>query len=352
MSSFLPPEIYDRVFSSVSYDIHTIRSCTLVHRSWTREAQRVLFRDLCIQIGTLDKPRQHLSQTITSASEPDSFEWTRNASTSAFLAMIRASPYIAQYITSVHLNLSDIYRENHSGVRCSVHAERHSTTDKDIFATQWSYEDLLAAILDAPLTQVHTISISAYACPSDCKEPEQHMSDSTVASYGEFPSLSRVSIEALQFALKNVRTVRFGTSGAETNPIQLPMVQTLIRFLSCFPSLTEFVMGSVQVIEGFKVPDAQFQHDSIFMGLEQLTLANDWSRTRWSSAPDGTVRCHWELLDWLKSTHTRATLRELQVHQWHEGCANQSFFDSLATTLYPWSMRFDCTSICKLSFSR
>jgi hypothetical protein len=95
----LPPELACMVMQYLHDDFKSLKRCSLVHPSWRREAQKLLFGRNFVRIGV----------THDSRSFPLSKRGEKR-SPSEFVTQIKRSPHLIHDIRAVRINIADMHR--------------------------------------------------------------------------------------------------------------------------------------------------------------------------------------------------------------------------------------------------
>jgi hypothetical protein len=340
MSVILPQELCTFIIGELQSDSKCLKSCSLVSRSWTLEAHRLLFRDHPVRIGRQqDPPSKPLAPTLRDTdghlfptSTNRDLEKLSDRSTAAFLGMVHSSSHVAPLIRHMHLNLTDIHRE--SGVDDSICFSESEHEDWQETLSTWCFERLLAAVLEAPLTHATTITIfNSHPTPRNSQSQDESV------TYGTLPWSRdpRGDEQALRSKLQSVKKLAFvGDVGILT-----PAMTSFMSFVSCFPSVTEL---QVHRLADCRLPKRQLPKiDCTTTSLEQYTIGRDSQGIRISGLNE-----QMKILAWLSTTNTRHTIKHLKLTPWNNSFVSRTdFFAMLTQRDLPWSMELYDSLTCE-----
>jgi hypothetical protein len=253
----LPPEIACMVLHYLHDDPKALKKCCLVHKSWSRVAQQLLFSECSVRIGVLHDTRYFPLDKKGGKRSP-----------SEFIARIVKSPYLAKDIHAVRINIADMHR-------IITNSQGHDA---------WTLANLLAPLTDTKVDKLETIAFFSMEHLTDIYyhnvffpvilSPEPLLMD-------HFRSVTRLDLHSY---------LRFSN------------LCTILNLLCSLPALVEFIFyPAIQINDCFEPPNPP----------TNLTLHKLIYETNGTNAYSSFFE---PLVTWLAKTGTRHSLQYIAVH--------------------------------------
>jgi hypothetical protein len=255
----LPKELCFWIIRRFQDDPRTLRKLSLVHRSWTREAQKVLFARHSVRIGVLEDATSFALGTKGQACDP--YE---------FLLRIQKSTHLCGCIQVMRINLA------------SIHQIFMSTHKSDAI---WTFEDILDVAISSQLSQLQDLTL---------------FSMDTSRFYNKTISLPTLQVlsPALQGCLSSL--TRMDLHADYPLAINFTDFQSLKTLLCALPKLEDFSCSYLTYTSSIFTPTP----DDTLLSLRHLKISCYDSLTD----PD---EC---FLTWLLTTKTLQSLIDMTVH--------------------------------------
>jgi hypothetical protein len=326
----LPYELRSRILKESLIGLSRIdglKACALLQRSWTRKAQRLLFQDYPVRIGAPQDPNNINDRSIQSLDYSGIDDQGHDASISKFLAMISQSPHIADLIRTIYINITGMCRPCYE-LRHNQYRYRKKPKPYHQHPCQWSCEELLAAVLQAPMTHLEIISLFVNLVESEEKR-------SAGVPCAIFPHPTDRSMEMLRPALATVRRLEL----IGPAPITFQSLDSCIRFISSFISLNDLVIEYINILDS-PAPDDALSGSSGPV-LKQLTLLNIKDAHSYSR-----LKGHKAIIGWLQRIGALTVLQHLCIGLWDDYFVD--LHRALGARTQLWSMEISDTINCEL----
>jgi hypothetical protein len=259
----LPAELCTLVLENLRHDRQALKICSLVSRAWAGDAQRLLFRNHFVRVGVA-------ADAQSFPSDPRDGERTP----SDFIACVKTSTTMVRFVTSVHLNITDIYGMLTNGPGGD---------------SAWTMEGLLRAVLDVSMSDLKTLSLFYMDRHSD-HYPDMDALLPRLSSPLPIPSTS---------SLQSV------TSLMLSSVCYIPDLGTMQHLLCSLPHLKDFTCGGI-ILESTALladPPTNLALCRLVIGSHVDYLEPDIPE------PNSLV-----FMEWLEKTETTQTLHYLDLY--------------------------------------
>jgi hypothetical protein len=132
MSRF-PAELFLWIIRNLVDDPKTLKQCSLVHRTWTSEAQKVLFGAHFVRIGVREDSQSFALDRQKAARSPRDF-----------VARVEKSPQLREYIRAIRINVSHIH---------------HIFTSTHPFDQEWTLDYLFECVIAAGVSHIYSLAL-------------------------------------------------------------------------------------------------------------------------------------------------------------------------------------------------
>jgi hypothetical protein len=259
----LPPELACLIIQYLHNDAESLKKCSLVHRSWRREAQKLLFRGNFVRIGV---PQDRGCFPL------DKEEEKHNSL--KFMIQIAKSPHLVDDIRAVRINIADMHRTIMSTHRA------------------WTLLHVLTAISD--IDRLETLAFFSM--------------DYLTNFYPwkvKFPSILKID-PLLEEHCSSVTRLELQT------PLYFSSLLTLQNLLCSLPALEEFSFCPFRTDESTIAPPNHPSNTPSNVSLQRLIFEHKGPKAYRDKLLWYTM-LHERLIDWLATTETRHSLEYLEI---------------------------------------